>query len=98
MKFKITSSSYSNNFEKIIKEYPCLKDFGFEVAEYEVPLKTRTRDECGKRIFQIYGKNIIREPYVTIESLERLLALKSAVEEPLIITEDEIEIYDGYRE
>ena len=98
MKFKITSSFFSNNFEKIIKEYPCLKDFGFEVVEYEVPLKTWTWDENGMRILQIYGKETIRKPYVTIESLEQLLALKSAIEEPLIITEDEIEIYDGYRE
>lgn len=98
MKFKIVSSFYSNNFEKIIKEYPCLKEFGFEVVEYEVPLKTWTCDERGMRILQIHGKQTIRKSYVTIESIEQLLALKSAVKAPLIIDEDEIEIYDGYRE
>ena len=97
MKIKIISTYY-NNIEKLVEKYPCLKDFGFEVVEYEEPLKTWTWDENGKRILQIYGKKIIREPYVTIESLERLLELRFAVDEPLIITEDEIEIYDGYRE
>ena len=95
MKFKIVSTDYYDENEKIIKKYPCLKDFGFEIEKYEAPV---IDFDYKSREFKTIGTVTKYRTYLTINSLERLIELETAVEYPLIITEDEIEIYDSYRE
>lgn len=66
-----------------------------------------TKNEEAKKLLSEYpclndfGWKLVEtdhRPYIEINSLEELQKLQAAVEHPLIFTEDEIEIYDDYRE
>lgn len=99
MKFKITAtSSVYGDPEKLIEGYPCLENFGYELEEYEELKRYYIRDENGRRIKMEYGIETKYTPYVRIDSIEQLVELTKAVGNPLVFSEDEIEIYDSYRE
>lgn len=85
MDFRITSSwlCLDTETDKLIATYPCLN-------KYELRIVDLGRTD--------YWKNPQKHAHITINSLEELLELQTAVEHPLIITQDEIEIYDDYRE
>lgn len=82
---------------KILGEYPCLKDFGMKLVEYEDQAFHRIRDENGKYISQPVTKVFYRI-YIELNTLEEFQKLQAAIDQPLIFFGDEIEIYDGYRE
>lgn len=87
MKFKITASSlWSTETDKLLKEYPCLHDFGYEVEE---------TTEYSFYHNLNYPK---KTAYIHINSLEELVKFKQAVDKIIIFDEDEIEIYDAWRE
>ena len=98
MKFKICTVDIWNDPEKIKADYPCVNDFGFESVKLA---KTRKYRQLVGNIETI-EKHTIDQPYVNIDSLERLLEFCKTVEHPLIISlygdVPEIENYDGYRE
>lgn len=104
MKVYISSSSYCcyEEYNKLLADYPCLKDYGFVVMD---SLKTRCRlirDENGEWMRQPYQVPI-KKAYIFIYSLEELVKLETAVGNPLIFSKDDvdgyaIEIYDTYRE
>lgn len=93
----IWENTKNKEAKKLLSEYPCLNNFGWKLVEYVDNQHTRIRDENGKWIYQVIPKTDHR-PYIEINSLEELQKLQAAVEHPLIFTEDEIEIYDDYRE
>lgn len=106
MKFNIYSTSLYDDPDLLIKKYPCLNKFFFEVIESEVSniKRTRTKDENG---FWIYfddesEKMIIKESVVYIHSLEELLSLRDECGHELVISKhgdtNTIEIYDTWRE
>lgn len=106
MRFRIEATSIWSNataHEKLIKEYPCLQNFGYEVETTTKIKKTWINDECGNRIWQKGPETIVHTPYVNLNSLEDLNRLYEAVANPLIYSGDisdypTIEIYDGFRE
>jgi len=101
MRFKIESSWYYDTYEQLIKKYPCLKDFGFEVEKKNIVRFEKIKDEEGEILKQEYEKSIYT-PYIYIYGLEELRRLRESVHHCLIIDWDgdeaSIEIYDGYRE
>lgn len=101
MRFKIESSSYFDTNEELLEEYPCLKDFGFEIEKKVYIKTTKIRDDEGNILEQEYEKPIFT-PYIYIYGLEELRQLRNSTKHCLIIdwNDDEasIEIYDGYRE
>lgn len=96
MLYRITASATASD-DRILNEYPCLKDFGWKLVEFVENRHTRILDENMRSIYQTIPTTYYR-PYIEINSLEELQKLQAAIEYPLIIYEDEIEIYDGYRE
>lgn len=95
MEFKIVSVEYK--VEELLEHYPCLDNYGFVIRQAKVPRKIRIWDDEGKPLTQIHPM-LINYAVVQINSLSELLDLRSALDEDLIIKEDTIEIYDGYRE
>lgn len=93
----VWDSNKDKKCEKLLCEYPCLKDFGWRLVEYVDVSYTRIQDENGELI-SMHTPKIFHRPYIEINSLEELQKLQVAVQNPLIFTEDAIEIYDGYRE
>ena len=105
MKFRITATSIwsYNEYEQLIKDYPSLLNYGFEVEEKQVPVGgCWTRDENDNRIWQTTDQTRSSyTPYIYVDSLEQLIELIKNLEDDvrtIVLTEDEIEIYDGYRE
>lgn len=98
MKFKICTVDIWNDPEKIKAEYPCVNDYGF-VSEKLAKTRRYHQRDLGIYTEETY---VIEQPYVEIDSLERLLEFCKTVDQPLIISLDgdvpEIEIYDDYRE
>ena len=98
MKYKIFSTGNWSG-DNLLDEYPCLEQFGFRYEDVERTCKIRIGDENGRPIHQIcsYTKRV---PYIEIADLAQLNELIKAVENPIILGEEEntIEIYDGYRE
>lgn len=106
MKFSITATSvYGNDPERLLKEYPCLRDYNFEIKDIQVPHRTIIKDENGNPIVFKNGTYSVRhETYIDVDDLQTLLKLFGDTRE-LIITKSiaddadfEIEIYDDYRE
>jgi hypothetical protein len=78
-----------------------LNEHGLEVEEFEQRYETRIRihDENGVAIVQPVSRVVdIKRASVTIHTLEQLMDLIKAVNHSIIVSEDAIEIYDGYRE
>ena len=103
MKFRITATSvWWQEHEKLIEEYPILSNYGYELEEKQIPVSgCWIKDENGKRIWQTTDKTRpIYTPYIHIDTLEQLVEFIKALEDcgTIVMTEDEIEIYDGYRE
>lgn len=76
--------------DELLERYPDLDEFGYSVET------VWTRDWYDREVVK-------KKPYITVESLEDLVKLRRAVQNPLIFDQDEdgnyiIEIYDGYRE
>lgn len=106
MRFKIYSSGqFVDDPTELLRNYPCLKDYNFEIVEYEKEYEHHSwiRDEKGERIRQTrIEKRKIVEGYITVDSLNQLMKLVQDIDEPIIIDNDmikpNIEIYDTYRE
>jgi hypothetical protein len=104
MKFRIESTCISHRKpEKLIKEYPCLRYFRFEVEQEEVPLGGQwIADENGRIIRQVSDETRTKyTSYIYIDTIEQLMGLLKAVKDEtteIIVGDDYIEIYDGYRE
>lgn len=103
MKYHIYSARrWRGKSAELITEYPCLKNYDFEVGEiFKSYVSARIRDERGRFIEQI-DYRIVRVGYITIDTLEQLGELRKDVESPLIVSDGdygpEIMIYDGYIE
>lgn len=85
MRFRVTSSTWCLDTEtdKLIREYPFLKNYNLQITD------------LGETS---YWKVPRKHVHITINTLDELLELQTVAKYPLIITPDEIEIYDGYRE
>lgn len=97
MRFRICRSSDSCiNFNETP---PCKNAV---IVEEQEPIFDRIRDENNQWIRCSIGKiRIIKHWEVDINTLEELLELETEVDNPIIISSDdlpEIEIYDCYRE
>lgn len=101
MRFEIESSCYYDTNDELLEEYPCLKDYGFEVEKKVYVKTTKIRDDEGNILEQEYEKPVYT-PYIYIYGLEELKNLTKSVHAPLIVSwvddHGTIEIYDGYRE
>jgi hypothetical protein len=103
MLFKIEATSIycynkKDECEKILKQYPCLNNFGFRIEEKTEPKRHMIRDENNEHILQEDGTKTIYEPYVELDSLDELNELMFELNECLVLTPGIIEIYDTYRE
>lgn len=100
MQFHVCSSYWclDSEVDKVVDKFPCLKDFGLELVDEQEPVYTRIRDETGKFIRQVDTTKTKTRAYITIDTIEQLLELEKASGHALIVTQDEIEIYDDYRE
>lgn len=101
MKFYIRSSILWESPDRIIEHYPGLHEFGFAMHEVPDIHKIRIFDENGKPMYtEVYKTKWLGS--VTINDLERLIALQKMVKCEIIVDEENgepwIEIYDGYRE
>ena len=96
MKFNIEASATSNN--KLIETYPCLNNFCYTEKEIKRPRIELIKDENGERMWQNFGYWNDNIPQIQINSFEDIMKLNQEVGAPLIIDNDSIEIYDGWRE
>ena len=96
MEFNIEASATSN--KKLIETYPCLNNFCYTEKEIKRPRIELIKDENGEKMWQNFGywNDII--PQIQINSFEDIMKLIQEVGAPLIIDNDSIEIYDGWRE
>lgn len=85
MQFRVLSSNWclESEADKLIRDYPCLNKYDLKIVDNDVSPLWKTPK---------------KKAFIDIHSLEELLELQDAVKHPLIITPDQIEIYDGYRE
>lgn len=99
MKFQIASVDVWKNAQKLIEKYPCLSDYTFEVEETSFSSVSRIHDENGRLIYQPFTQ-VVRTPYIHVDTIEDLVKLAYSVDNPLIIHNNTgvIEIYDDYRE
>ena len=72
MKFILESTNWCKP-DEIIKRYPSLHRFGLEKRLVKRPLYDCTRDENGKRIFQVNGYEDKEKCNIYLYSLEELL-------------------------
>ena len=86
MEFQLMSAKYWSDFKRILNDYPQIAN------EFKVRIVDTTEEyESGERY-------INSEVYITINTLEDLIKLNEIVEVEIIISGDEILIYDDYIE
>ena len=86
MEFQLMSAKYWSDFKRILNDYPQIAN------EFKVRIVDTTEEyESGKRY-------INSEVYITINTLEDLIKLNEIIEVEIIISGDEILIYDDYIE
>ena len=86
MEFELTSAKYWCDFKRVLEDHPRIAN------EFKVQIiDTTVEDERGKRY-------INSEVYITIDTLEDLIKLNEIIEVEIIISGDEILIYDDYIE
>ena len=91
--------------DKLLERYPDLDEFGYGEEEVLIQLpypREIVLDENGNEMIT-YRQKVKKKPYIIMESLEDLVKLRRAVQNPLIFDKDDdvnytIEIYDGHRE
>ena len=102
MKFYISQSDWVYDEEKqnakLIKEYPCLKEYGFELEKIVTKYTRGTVQDDEGNTLEVERCKVSYKPYIIINSLEELMKFIKDVDNELVIREDYIEIYDGYRE
>lgn len=102
MKFQIKATSiWRDEHERLIKEYPMLADYCYEVETTESRTGQWIKDENGDPIYFPNSRTAsIHTPYITIDSLKQLIEFINRLEgtSEIVVGEDFIEIYDGYRE
>lgn len=110
MKFKLTSTEYSFEVRNDNTPYvKILESLGFEfvietepeqdklqlldwLPSYNLQFRKESRGGCS-----FYNK-VKKDIFIEINTIDELLELRKLVGKELIINENEIEIYDGYRE
>lgn len=102
MLYRIRATStwgIEDKYEELLKEYPCLTDFGFQKVPESMPTGCWIFDENGyAKLWQEGPPKIVYYPAIEINTLEDLTRLHKAVHQELIFSEDSIEIYDTWRE
>lgn len=97
--FEITAVSVLDA-DKLPDKYPQLRDFDFGIMRKYVRMLYSDALPVNeyKRFIRMENPIYERVGYVVIDSIERLLELSKALDRPLLIENNTIEIYDGYRE
>ena len=86
MEFELMSAKHWTDSKRILKDYPQIAN------EFKVQIIDTTEEtEYGKRL-------VDSEVFITINTLEDLIKLNEIVEVEIIISGDEILIYDDYIE
>lgn len=103
MLYKIEATSIfctnkKDECEQLLKDYPCLENFGFRIEEKTVSTSFRIKDENNKPIWQEDGTKTIYEAYIELDNLDELNELMFELNELLVLSPGIIEIYDTYRE
>lgn len=103
MKFRIFSSGYclDREFDKFLSKYPVLEKYGLEIEEFDQRRKryVTVTDENGMEMRQMMPYTFhVKRANVTIDTLEQLMDIIKDVGHSVVVNEDSIEIYDGYRE
>lgn len=107
VKVNVTTSWVNNDGDKILEEYPFLKDERFKLER----VKTGNKREVFNRDIKCWCWREVYEIYITIDEVEDFQYLvemvkktnKNAYDGQTILMVDDggdwyIEIYDGYRE
>lgn len=99
MKIEIQSACWSS-IEEMIRRYPQLCDFHFEIEKKVEPRFIDIKDERGKDHSFECGCSYGYTPYIHIDTIEDLFKLGQAVDKNLVIHDDQtlIVIYDTYLE
>lgn len=89
MKFQIESYTILTTpnhtwIDKLLKKYPCLKDYGFEVEETVIKLPTQEKTTK------------IVTAYVHIHSLEELVELQNKIDHVMLLGHESLYIYDEF--
>lgn len=99
MDYRIRSTRAWDDHCKLLKDYPCLTEFGFHLEKEQLTKRiTRIRDEKGRLIQQI-TYDFVDRAYISIDNLEQLNKFINTVGQEIVMDADGmIEIYDTYRE
>ena len=105
MKFEI-EATYSCGAGEVIREYPILNDYGFELVDEHYTFKQPIKNPDGGYLIQ-ETLSVRKRAFINIDTFDELMKLSLDVGQALILFMPEnhgnvdipsIEIYDGYRE
>lgn len=96
MKIIIESAYMSNNIEGLIRTYPCLADFGFDIHKRldSANVLVKTADGSERRIE--YRSLAVYTPYVELNTMDDLSRLEKAVKKNLWFSTEYVSFSDGF--
>lgn len=98
MKIQIISAMYTE-LDELIRHYPCLCDFGFEIKKEVCPRNVTIKDENGNHIKFEFDSTTKYTPYIEMNTIEDFFKLGKAVNKNLLFRDDMaiIQIADEWR-
>ena len=96
MRVIIESAHMPDNIEGLVRAYPCLADFGFDIHKRadSSSVMVRTADGNERRIE--FRSSAVYTPYVELNTMDDLARLEKAVKKNLWFSTEFVSFSDGF--
>ena len=96
MKIIIESARMPRDIEGLVRTYPCLADFGFDIHKRadSASIVVKTADGNERRIE--FSSSAVYTPYVELNTMDDLARMERAIGKNLLFSTDFISFSDGF--
>lgn len=96
MKVIIESAHMPGSIEGLIRSYPCLADFGFDIHKRTDSASVRVKTADGNERRIEFSSSAVYTPYVELNTMEDLARLKKAVKRSLWFSTEFVSFRDEF--
>lgn len=96
MKVIIESDHMPKDIEGLVRTYPCLADFGFDIHKRADSGSVITKTENGVERRIEFRSSAVYTPYVELNTMDDLARLEKAVKRNLCFSTEFISFSDGF--
>ena len=96
MKVIIESAHMPGNIEGLVRAYPCLADFGFDIHKRADSASVMVKTADGNERHIEFRSSAVYTPYVELSTMDDLARLEKAVKKNLWFSTEFVSFSDGF--